>query len=70
MKKKLVKTSLNGIISERASRLNSDSDMANPAKNAPSANESPAFDVKYAIIKHIPKIQNKNNSLLRSFAAS
>ena len=44
MKKRLLKLSLNGEISERIWWAYSDSDSASPARNAPSASESPRVE--------------------------
>ena len=49
MKKRLMNASRNGIMSLSAWWLYSDSEMARPAMNAPSASDSPAWAVSQAV---------------------
>ena len=62
MKKKLEKTSRKGMTAPSVWWLYSDSEMMSPARNAPSASESPANDVSQATEKQITRTEKRNIS--------
>jgi len=64
-KKRLLKLSRNGSTSAMAWWLYSDSEITNPATNAPSASDRPASDVSHAIPRQRTMIVSRNSSRLR-----
>ncbi len=65
-KKRLMKASRNGMISPRTCWQYSDSEIARPAINAPSASDKPALAVNQAVPKPMKMMVRINSSRLRA----